>query len=445
MCVRETDERSDMGEIIASSNKRRRRSCGMFFFGTIGALLLSSSRQVSSFGILPSVGGRCVRPSSSSSLSATKASTADRNHPLDQTNGGNSDAAKQETALPPPEMPANLRRKVRAQRPALGHVVPSSTSSPNSRRRSSNQSTTTTTKTGGSAPSFLRSQGKGDYNNGDATYTNPSRLKIAAGVARGRRLDSPNVHIRPMMGKVKEAVYSTLTSFGLYDHDASSSLRIRHLDIFAGSGSVGLESLSRGAAHCTFIDMSADCCACIQRNLVGTGLLLLDEDSGHATTAARYRGNGPMRTQHDDNNNNRNEDEGRARICCADALVALRTPTAVGIPEGATYDLITLCPPYEEVVYADLLQAVMDSPLLKDDTIVLVEYPTELKSLPPVLVSSATMKSSSSIGSEIPQRTAVGIRNRRYGRTVLALYVVNPTGRLPEAAQSRPQEFLQVA
>lgn len=215
-------------------------------------------------------------------------------------------------------------------------------------------------------------------------------LKIIGGSARGRRLDSPTVYLRPMMGKVREAVYSTLTSFGLYDYP------VRHLDLFAGSGSVGLESLSRGARHCTFCDLSTDCCAAISRNIQWCNF----NDNPDQTT----------------------------RIIHADVLELLQNPVAVGIPEGETFGVITICPPYEEVVYADLLSATANSPLVKEDTIVLVEYPVELwGDIPHVIHGEST--------------TMIGIRNRKYGRTVIAMYICNPTGNY-EMAESRPDEFL---
>ena len=190
------------------------------------------------------------------------------------------------------------------------------------------------------------------------------------------------------MGKVREALYSTLTSFGLYD----TSAKTRHLDIFAGSGSVGLESLSRGAQHCTFVDMADDCCQAVERN------------------------------------SNWCQFEERTQVVCADALDALHNPTSVGI-EGK-FDIVTLCPPYEEVVYADLLEAVVDSSLVGEDTVVVVEYPVELKCLPHVFRGKGS-------------NAMVGVRNRRYGRTVIAMYVVNPSGQL-EVADSRPEEFVSV-
>jgi len=193
------------------------------------------------------------------------------------------------------------------------------------------------------------------------------------------------------MGKVREAVFSTFTSFGLYENSEST----RHLDIFAGSGSVGLESLSRGASQCTFVDMSDDCCAAVKRN----------------AELCRF--------------------DGKAHVVQADYLQALRQPAAVGIPEGTTFQIVTLCPPYEEVAYGDLLEAVANSDLITDDTVVMVEYPIELGCLPHAVPRS------------VDGGAMVGVRNRKYGRTVIAMYVVNPSGKL-EVASSRPEEFVQL-
>jgi len=195
------------------------------------------------------------------------------------------------------------------------------------------------------------------------------------------------------MGKVREAVFSTLTSFGLYEARADASTgNTRHLDVFAGSGSVGIESLSRGAARCTFVDLSRDCCDTVERNLILCEL----------------------------------EQRGVVKSC--DAFVAFQEPDDVGI-EGP-FDVITICPPYEEIVYADLLNAVANSKLVTDDTIILIEYPVELGCLPHVITREDGGK-------------LIGIRNRKYGRTVIAMYIVNPTGRM-EAASSRADEFVSL-
>jgi 16S rRNA (guanine966-N2)-methyltransferase len=116
------------------------------------------------------------------------------------------------------------------------------------------------------------------------------------------------------------------------------------------------------------------------------------------------------------------------RVVNAEAIEALKNPVGVGIPEGFTYNLVTLCPPYEEIVYADLLDAAANSPAVTDDTIILIEYPVELGCLPHVIARN-------------DGGALVGIRNRKYGRTVIALYICNPSGRL-DRAESRPEEFV---
>lgn len=304
--------------------------------------------------------------------------------------------------LEPVEIAANLKRRVDAKRPTLGHVVPKGSKTRQFRSPSEMQAA------GGSEGAKLRPQGK---SRDTQRYNNPSNLRILGGSVRGRKLESPNVYLRPMMGKVREAVYSTFTSFGLYQEVGGASCKTRHLDIFSGSGSVGLESLSRGARHVTFVDMSDDCCGTCERNIERCGFDTWNE--------------GGLGTGIGD------EGEPTAKAVCADAFRALRQPESVGISPDAKYDIVTLCPPYEEIVYAELLEAVANTPLVTEDTIVMVEYPVELGSMPHV------------IGRE-DGGVLVGIRNRRYGRTVIAMYIVNPTGEREDTAESRPEEFITI-
>jgi len=337
---------------------------------------------------------------------------------------------------PTEDLPANLKRRITASRPTLGHIVPKNSNTRQYKADDQQQS-----QQGGSNTSQLRAQGVG---RDTQRYNNPSNLKILGGNARGRKLESPNVYLRPMMGKVKEAVYSTFTSFGLYEANggAGSSCNTRHLDIFSGSGSVGLESLSRGAKHCTFVDMSTDCCGACERNIERCNFDGWNE-GGLGTGIA-------------------DEGEPIARVVCSDAFRALKQPETVGIPTDSKYNIVTLCPPYEEIVYADLLEAVANSVLVGEDTIVMVEYPVELGCLPHV------------IGRE-DGGVLIGVRNRRYGRTVsllchcslltccikhniysyhlinllnatmqvIAMYIVNPTGDM-ELAESRSEEFINI-
>lgn len=86
-------------------------------------------------------------------------------------------------------------------------------------------------------------------------------MRIIAGDYKGRRLHTPrDERIRPTTEKVKEAVFSMLDShMGLYG--------IRVLDLFSGTGNLGLEALSRGAGHCWFGDNSRDSLTLIRENI----------------------------------------------------------------------------------------------------------------------------------------------------------------------------------
>ncbi|MGA7873610.1 MAG: 16S rRNA (guanine(966)-N(2))-methyltransferase RsmD [Candidatus Binatus sp.] len=85
---------------------------------------------------------------------------------------------------------------------------------------------------------------------------------MIVGQAHGRRLKAPRGwHTRPTSARARESIFSRLA----VRMDLSG---VRVLDIFAGSGSLGIESLSRGAAHVTFVDSSRDAAAAIRANLV---------------------------------------------------------------------------------------------------------------------------------------------------------------------------------
>jgi 16S rRNA (guanine966-N2)-methyltransferase len=86
-------------------------------------------------------------------------------------------------------------------------------------------------------------------------------LRIVGGTLRGRRLESPRgASTRPTSERVREALASALDARGLL-HDA------RVLDAFAGTGALGLEALSRGAAALVAVDLDRDALACLRRNV----------------------------------------------------------------------------------------------------------------------------------------------------------------------------------
>lgn len=87
-------------------------------------------------------------------------------------------------------------------------------------------------------------------------------MRVIAGEAKGRRLKSPSTGTRPMTDRMKEALFSVL---GEVDG-------LRVLDLFAGSGSLGLEALSRGAASAIFVDSARDAVVSLEQNIEATGL-----------------------------------------------------------------------------------------------------------------------------------------------------------------------------
>lgn len=90
-------------------------------------------------------------------------------------------------------------------------------------------------------------------------------MRVIAGSARGRKLTAvPGPAVRPTSDRVKEAVFSMLESrFGLRG--------ARILDLYAGSGALGIEALSRGAAAVVFVDRHAAAVAVVRRNLAACG------------------------------------------------------------------------------------------------------------------------------------------------------------------------------
>jgi 16S rRNA (guanine(966)-N(2))-methyltransferase RsmD len=172
------------------------------------------------------------------------------------------------------------------------------------------------------------------------------------------------------MSRVREALFSMLTMMEVVK-DTNS-----HLDLFAGAGTVGLEAVSRGMGSSTLVDFSSICAQAIEEN--AEGIELAD------------------------------------KVTVLEARVdsVLQQPKAFGLTKP--FDLITITPPYEEVVYSELVDMVANSPLVDEDTVVVIEYPVELGCFPPTLSDGRL----------------IGLRNRRYGRTVLGVYVFRPTGRL---------------
>lgn len=89
-------------------------------------------------------------------------------------------------------------------------------------------------------------------------------MRVITGSARGRVLKTlEGEDVRPTTDRVKEAIFSII-QFEIEGRQV--------LDMFAGSGQLGIEALSRGAAYATFTDMSKDAVSIIKQNLLSTGL-----------------------------------------------------------------------------------------------------------------------------------------------------------------------------
>jgi len=104
-------------------------------------------------------------------------------------------------------------------------------------------------------------------------------VRVISGSARGRPLRAPKSGTtRPTADRVKEALFSMVESLllkGRPEADVGTPelwCGLRVLDLYAGSGALGIEALSRGAAHATFVEGNRAAVAAIAANLAATGL-----------------------------------------------------------------------------------------------------------------------------------------------------------------------------
>jgi len=208
---------------------------------------------------------------------------------------------------------------------------------------------------------------------------NLQRLRITGGLCRGHAVRVPKVHLRPMMSMVRESLFSMLDATGVL-HDSAAAL-----DLFSGSGIVGLEALSHGVGNVTFVDASSHCTSTIATNCKELGF---SERTRVVTTRA-------------------------------ESFLAASSDSDPRRP----FDLVTLTPPYDEVDYSQLIVTLASSYVLAEDSLVVIEYPVDVGLFPISLADGRLL----------------GLRNKKYGRTVLSLYVCQPSGRIK--LTPRPKEF----
>jgi 16S rRNA (guanine966-N2)-methyltransferase len=91
-------------------------------------------------------------------------------------------------------------------------------------------------------------------------------MRVIGGRSRGRRLAAKlPASVRPTSDRVRESIFDILGSQGGVDD-------LRVVDLFCGSGALGVEALSRGAASATFVDLDPDALAAVRQNLDAVGL-----------------------------------------------------------------------------------------------------------------------------------------------------------------------------
>ncbi|MBE3558228.1 MAG: 16S rRNA (guanine(966)-N(2))-methyltransferase RsmD [Ktedonobacteraceae bacterium] len=187
-------------------------------------------------------------------------------------------------------------------------------------------------------------------------------MRVGTGEARGRKLKSPKTAgTRPITARVKTALFAIL------DDEVREA---QVLDLFAGTGSVGIEALSRGAAHVTFIEMSAKIAGLVRENLRITGFA------------------------------------DRAEVIQADAFKFLQAYAGDAPREQRTYDIIYVAPPQYQEMAARALALLDGSPLVASQGLVIVQiHPKER----PGIIA-------------VPCRRLVLSDERRYGSTLLMFY-----------------------
>ena len=100
-------------------------------------------------------------------------------------------------------------------------------------------------------------------------------MRVVAGELGGRRLIAPEgTATRPTTDKVRQAVFNSLHSMGVVEGAVVA-------DLFAGSGALGIEAISRGATHCTFVERDRAALAALRANIDALGIA--DRCTVHAT------------------------------------------------------------------------------------------------------------------------------------------------------------------
>lgn len=149
-------------------------------------------------------------------------------------------------------------------------------------------------------------------------------MRVIAGSARRLLLKTPKgMDTRPTQDRVKETLFNILQ----YDLPGCE-----FLDLYAGSGQMGIEALSRGAKHATFVDFSKESCSCIKANLLNTHL------------------------------------QEQGTVMQSDVLQALSS-----FPRNITPDIIFMDPPYDHGYERQALECIQRFSIADENTLIIVE------------------------------------------------------------------------
>ena len=179
-------------------------------------------------------------------------------------------------------------------------------------------------------------------------------MRVIAGSAKGRRLKAPDtLDTRPILDRVKTALFDIL---------APDLVDSRFLDLFAGTGQIGIEALSRGAASATFVELSGEVVKLVRENLALTRL------------------------------------EANAEVIRADAFVFLRDAHA----QRREFDIVYVAPPQYKQMAAQALERLDQAPLTAPGGLVIVQiHPRERGDIASVALSRLRLYDERTYGSTL--------------------------------------------
>lgn len=182
-------------------------------------------------------------------------------------------------------------------------------------------------------------------------------MRVISGKVRGLKLNTPkNEDVRPTTDRVKESLFNIINPY-IMESDV--------LDLFAGTGSLGIECLSRGANRCVFVDVSKESISIVKSNIkkarVENESIVLNLDFKDAINKLKLQNN--------------------------------------------KFDVIFMDPPYYKNMFIDALEKITEASLLKEDGIIIIEHDTKDK---------------------FPEKinTIIQTKSKKYGNTTLTFYTL---------------------